>query len=824
MTTELKMYRDAYATMTVAAYEPLIVRWLSRAALWEIVQMYVSRAVPLDHQHDAPSLRDGVIDKYYAIHADGGMLPSIDAKALELLLGRRLERGGPATRVSRNPVERFVDSFPNLAELEGSVAPSGTVTIDGNKVQAAVPIVVSNGAGFTNVDLDVHDVRASMLDAISAYLSALSQLDPDDLPDTAELRSKMLENMQTILGKDFIPGMDFLWAFGDWEESLSPIGIAHFYRQMYFNLDEGVGPIEEAFTIAPKETLEVVHESSRRQTYEELAEFGSGSISQHATEIVNLDDISDKVASSIQRDSSAAMSASASLGTAGGIGVWNVSAGAAFGASTALTSSTRRGTENVSRRLKQTTRRASERITKSFTVRTRDVFDSTLTNGTRRVIANDQDSPVSYGLRRVMRRVQVKVQSLGPRLIWQLYVRDPGKGLARSRFVHYLESDDISDPLVPPATPPRPRGGIDTGTCNAPLRFGKYGESVEHGWYLTLVIHAGADRQITAVSIDSISDLAGGGKEDIAPSARNDVQWEQEYESRTGTFTVNIGVRPGDSVSVQVNYSYVYEPGSQILENWEEQKKSIQAAFDAEEASAKSAALLAKFERERALITERSRIRPRPADDLRREERFEVMNRMVSHLFARSTQGAAPEPLEIELFHRYFDIDALFVYTHPSWWKPRYAPAKTGLGRPAYEITADSEPAPIGSSLGWLVQLDGDTRRNELLNSPWVRVCLPIHPGREREAIAWLAEHVEGTIGYDPKADPLAGLLSDIESAREREADLGVDGPDYVTVSSTVGAPGGALTPQDVFPIVDEFDVTVPTDGFVYDELHVSVP
>lgn len=29
------------------------------------------------------------------------------------------------------------------------------------------------------------------------------------------------------------------------------------------------------------------------------------------------------------------------------------------------------------------------------------------------------------------------------------------------------------------------------------------------------------------------------------------------------------------------------------------------------------------------------------------------------------------------------------------------------------------------------------------------------------------------------------------------------------------------MKPQEVFPVVNEFDVTVPTEGFVYDELRV---
>ena len=65
-----------------------------------------------------------------------------------------------------------------------------------------------------------------------------------------------------------------------------------------------------------------------------------------------------------------------------------------------------------------------------------------------------------------------------------------------------------------------------------------------------------------------------------------------------------------------------------------------------------------------------------------------------------------------------------------------------------YLITEDTQPAPIGSSLGWLVQLDGDERRNEFLNAAWVKAVLPIRAGHELEALDWLAQaNVEGEAG-----------------------------------------------------------------------------
>lgn len=80
-----------------------------------------------------------------------------------------------------------------------------------------------------------------------------------------------------------------------------------------------------------------------------------------------------------------------------------------------------------------------------------------------------------------------------------------------------------------------------------------------------------------------------------------------------------------------------------------------------------------------------------------------------------------------------------------------------------YYITDESAPAKLGSSLGWLLQMDGDNMRNAFLNAPWVKAVIPIRPGRERAAMNWLQRlHVEGTDGLDDQyvapADQLANI------------------------------------------------------------------
>jgi hypothetical protein len=832
MATELEKFTDAYATLTVATYEPLILRWFSgwtiglaaSSMAWrqqkaEVIDLPGSLSTA--HALLIRRLRNGLANPTLdpvaqtarsLIDIDGNTVPPTAYERLNLATHPDAIRIG-------NVVQSFgALSVRGVADLGGSalegVAPAPA---PGAPVAAAAPTIpfasdlvetspsyVSGSLGLVKPGFDFRGTRdglfEAMVRAVNTFLgtgggeSRVAAAAPDQTFE--DIFFAELQNVNGVHMYEFLPR-------GRLMEALSPIGVAHYFRQLYFNAREGVGPLEQAFTIAPLETLEVAYETVRRQIHEEVVEVGTETVSESAVETKNLDEVSDKVSSMIQRDSSASMSVNAS----GSIGVWQVGGSA----SANMSASSQRSREETSRRLKEVTRRASERITKTFSIRTRDVQDVTTTSITRRTIKNDSPEPVSYGLRRVLRRVLVKVQDLGPRLVWQVYIRNPGGGLARSRFVHFREQGPIAVPEIPPGLRPRPAGGVDTGSTSSTVK-----RDTQRGvHFVALVIVSGADRRITAVSIDSITDLEGGGKDDYAPSPINTNQWGQSWNPVTRTYSVNIAILPGDALSVSVSYTYSWEPGQQVLDEWEAERKEAVAA-------ATAAALNEQFEREKTLITERSKIRPRPPADLRREERYEVMNRMVSQLFARGDDPSEPTPLEMEYFHKFFDIDQMFTYTHPSWWKPRYTPVATGLGRPAYEITAESEPAPLGSSLGWVVQLDGDSRRNEFLNSPWVRACFPIRPNQEEEALTWLATHVEGELGYDPTQEPLKTALDSIKLIRENQVALGQNGFDFVTVDSPVDTPTGPLMPQNVFPIVDEFEVTVPTEGFVYDRLIVK--
>jgi hypothetical protein len=207
-------------------------------------------------------------------------------------------------------------------------------------------------------------------------------------------------------------------------------------------------------------------------------------------------------------------------------------------------------------------------------------------------------------------------------------------------------------------------------------------------------------------------------------------------------------------------------------------------------------------------VTLASRISPRPSDDLREEERTVIYRTLIQRLMREAWSLDADRKethLRSELIKSMFDVDKMLYYVAPEWWQPRLHRSLQDVGarRPNgstlsdesldinsqksfessvvqeaiassrrikrslgtlgdddtvgwggegrednYLITEDSAASRLGSSLGWLLQLDGDNLRNAFLNAPWVKAVIPIRPGREREALEWLKQsQVEGTEG-----------------------------------------------------------------------------
>ena len=167
-----------------------------------------------------------------------------------------------------------------------------------------------------------------------------------------------------------------------------------------------------------------------------------------------------------------------------------------------------------------------------------------------------------------------------------------------------------------------------------------------------------------------------------------------------------------------------------------------------------------------------SGITRRTFEDLREEERIIVYRHLIKSLMTSYQYEFADNRTRhilSELLNSIFDIDKMLYFVAPEWWKPRKR-AKQFLSikdlqldesivtwdeqsprKDNYLITEKSAPSPLGSSLGWLLQLDGDDLRNAFLNASWVKAVIPVRPGKELAAMKWLQNvEVEGAEGLGP--------------------------------------------------------------------------
>jgi hypothetical protein len=214
-------------------------------------------------------------------------------------------------------------------------------------------------------------------------------------------------------------------------------------------------------------------------------------------------------------------------------------------------------------------------------------------------------------------------------------------------------------------------------------------------------------------------------------------------------------------------------------------------------------------------VTLASKITKRKFEDLREEERTIVYRNLIKALMTEQQYRNTPDTpsgfqtrhVLSELINSVFDIEKMLYFVAPEWWKPRRA-AVLSLGGSAvansisgsvvrwaddvehgkYFITDEANPAALGSSLGWLLQLDGDDLRNAFLNAPWVKAVIPIRPGKEEAATNWLKNvGVEGSDGLDAAYNaPQAELTAIRTELLKRDPSDPVGGHADVTIDDAL--------------------------------------
>ena len=577
--------------------------------------------------------------------------------------------------------------------------------------------------------------------------------------------------------------------------SLSPIGLVHLYRQYFFEFDSFLGSPVQHIWLSPGGTVELVEISTRKTTVERTTETTFESTLKSEKSSTDQDELSDAVKD--ENESNSKFGATVSGTERFVFGEANESASMEFG------STQKQSRESTHKTMRQQTAKLTSEIKKSFKSTFRTVTETTDTSSKRYVLANSSDKLVNYELRRKMRRVGVQVQDIGTTLCWQTYVDTPGAELGLGKLVHLAAPPDFSS-LGPVNELPLPEEYAEdlTGSFNLPP-----GEHTYTGWHQYLAdIKLQPKDGFECYSVGRLQ-FTSGGSVDVEivqnrkPPKSNafpdgDPPQLPAKMNDGAVYVLTLYLTGGHSENggelMQFTLPLKFRPTAEKVDA----VKAANAKAQAEQTVEKNAAVrTAYLTAARDRIKVASNIQPRAYAELREEERIVVYRRLIAELLDVGVTLNPPVLHKLsELLSAIFDIDQMLYFVAPEWWRPRHHSASQNLGQPPlganqpasgnanfdvgalratvrrkpspldenvvgwggvddsnrdnYYITEDSAPARLGSSLGWLLQLDGDNLRNAFLNAPWVKAVMPIRPGRELAALNWLSRaNIEGTDG-----------------------------------------------------------------------------
>jgi len=582
--------------------------------------------------------------------------------------------------------------------------------------------------------------------------------------------------------------------------ALSPVGFVHLFRQYFFDLGTFLGEPVEHVWLAPGTTIELIEVSTRKVIVERSLEESVDATTRSEQSSTLKDELSDAVK---QENANSTKLGVTSTNTVN-LGVYQGTVSANFG----VESTRKDARETAHKQTREQSEKLSTEIKRSVKSVFKTVTETTDMRSKRYVLQNSSDRLINYELRRKMRRVGVQMQDIGMRMCWQVFIDDPAATLGLSELVHFAESPDLANLKEPDkiATP-----GTQSVKMTVPFPFNPilgYSNNrsfyqyespnpqpsdppQEHpeynGQYLGHVMGDEDDPYSQIV-------IARLGYKIDPPQTGYKLAEVRLVNVQGGKFATLHGdpVLHGDTFDlimervhfggesvINLDLEVYFDPTPDEVKRVNSANDAAATKYDAD----KQRLLETSFKDSvRQRIKAANGITPRPSWDLREEERTVVYRNLIERLMLDSwdrsklsdnEDGRRLNHLRSEVIRAIFDVDALLYFVAPEWWMPRRRPSKLNLdlqiegarfsltdddltkwgGEPRnanYKITEESAPAKLGSSLGWLLQLDGDNLRNAFLNAPWVKAVIPIRPGRETAALVWLRA-IEGheTDGWD---------------------------------------------------------------------------
>lgn len=569
--------------------------------------------------------------------------------------------------------------------------------------------------------------------------------------------------------------------------ALSPVGFVHLFRQYFFDLGTFLGEPVEHIWLAPGTTVELVEISTRKLLVERTMEELTQTTQRGERETALRDELSDSIKATNESSTKLGVSQTNTVN----LYVYQGTVSADFGLQTTRTAAR----ETVHKQNREQTEKISSELKQSFKSIFRTVSESSDTTSRRHVISNPDQKLVNYELRRKMRRIGVQVQDIGLRMCWQVFVDDPGAMLGLAELVDLIDTPDLDNlrepekiaaptPIVEKVVVPIPFLPIlDYSNNNAQYEFAYIdppGTRYE-GKYLSKIM--GVDDEddrddqtiigpfrYTKSAPQTNYELIDIRLVSVQGNKIADILDKKVLNKASGEYEIVMRrVHYGGENVINLEMELVFAPTAAEFERIVKANASAQDKYDAEKQRLLRKAYL---EAVRKRIKDANSIASRPSWDLREEERTVVYRKLIERLMLDSwklpdsDQNRRLSHVRSEAVRSIFDVDAMLYFVAPEWWMPRRRRGRLDLGikemdqsfslsqddlvkwggekRPDnYKITEDSSPAPLGSSLGWLIQLDGDNLRNAFLNAPWVKAVIPIRPGRELAALNWLRDGVE---------------------------------------------------------------------------------
>jgi hypothetical protein len=648
--------------------------------------------------------------------------------------------------------------------------------------------------------------------------------------------------------------------------------------------------------------VELVEVHTRRTIIEKTLETALEVTTSAEKTTTQQDEISDAVKEDNQQDTKFGASVTASYAS--------VSATSSFDYS----ASQKEARETTHKRMRQQTEKLSSQIKKNFKSTFKQTTDVTDESSTRHMLANTTDSLINYELRRKMR--QVGVQDIGTFLCWQCYVDDPGRELGLAKLIHIAKPPELGG-IPHPEELPLLEAFADPRDVTIPfIAVNEEGADNEGEVYLDGVevdkdelfgdtekiqyifpqefVCPKANYELTSVEFDPAGQpltvwMSGNIRKD-GDRARFDLQLHSADFKGQNSVTCKVILH--------------WSPTGAANEALKQKNAENLAAYKEQERAEYEKSYM---ESVKERVTMASKIASRMSDELREEERIVVYRRLIQEMLMhnvplpddRSRHAVA------EVINSMFDVDKMLYFVAPEWWRPRLhrsrqqlperpqepggglsfvrdenirkglqkflggataapgnplASSTVGWGgvddpnRDSYFITDESEPARFGSSLGWLLQLDGDNMRNAFLNAPWVKAVIPIRPGQELAALNWL-KGVEGMNGItddviyrasNPDERDIDGNLTDGKPMLEVLKNLGrkiqkkyengmtsdsypkvgdVSDPALVDDENTVNStPIDRVYEHGFFPLKDGFRANVGPDYEIFDQWTEVLP